>query len=464
MDLILKNAINKTFNSIELQKKFHIKNIGLMTNPYDAKEYVEMMKEDYMVSIFLRNSLVLKEYNKRFSNNILTENKYEAKIEVSDFFDFIKKSFLFESGLYDYRYYNQNINEQIGDYLGDLWNKGKNVVKKGVNKVVNTGKKIVKKGVEVVKKGVEVVSPYIKKVLDSQFAYFIPGLNVIKLGKDAKKVYDNWEKIKKMTLQDWVETFRNFLNGATGIAIQIVLALTGVGNLANLIAWGLLTAYDIGYQGFAKGNWNWYNILTDCVGLLGSGAAAAIFKGFKGVLGTIKTIDAFVPGLAKAAKTTPSITKTLVPWLNKIASGGATIISKIGQAFKWIATKIPLIGKLIKPLQNALNSIKTFFSNIGQGIQKYFKGSLTQNMKVAKGAHFDTVHIGKKLTALGDKTLTKKVIGKVTKILYKVLSGDTLQKILSKYAKAGVTADVVKQLNTGVNLSKLTPGTELRLA
>lgn len=600
----LKNVITKTINSIESQKLFHLKNIGNMTNSYDAKEYVEMMKEDYMVSFFIRNQIVLKEYNKTFSKNILTENKYEAKLEINDFFDFIKKSSLLEMGLYDQYSYKKIINKKTnlvlesknsvdklinknllseqwarlkdpigywkalynqlkaagigvkwqvandpakstfmywggwviwkntntnggypisftdkasgvnvafrfvdnsGKYAGQAANAIKIYPKTGTDTTFNLGQfgklsnsqmsttfkkysktspkkkapakekslldqgldfagKVVDKGTELVKKGVDFVSPYVKKVLDSQFAYFIPGLNVIKLGKDAQKVYDNWEKIKKMTLQDWVETFRNFLNGATGIAIQIVLALTGVGNLANLIAWGLLTAYDIGYQGFAKGNWNWYNILTDCVGLLGTGAAAAIFKGFKGVLGTIKTIDAFIPGLAKAAKTTPSITKTLVPWLNKIASGGATIISKIGQAFKWIVTKIPLVGKLIKPLQNALNSIKTFFSNIGQGIQKYFKGSLTQNMKVAKGAHFDTVHIGKKLTALGDKTLTKKVIGKVTKILYKVLSGDTLQKILNKYAKAGVTADVVKQLNTGVNLSKLTPGTELRLA
>jgi hypothetical protein len=59
------------------------------------------------------------------------------------------------------------------------------------------------------------------------------------------KIYFNWEKIKKMTFEAWVEEFRLFLNGATGVILQIVLALTGIGNIANWIANGFLLIYDV---------------------------------------------------------------------------------------------------------------------------------------------------------------------------------------------------------------------------
>jgi hypothetical protein len=600
----LKNVITKTINSIESQKLFHLKNIGNMTNSYDAKEYVEMMKEDYMVSFFIRNQIVLKEYNKTFSKNILTENKYEAKLEINDFFDFIKKSSLLEMGLYDQYSYKKIINKKTnlvlesknsvdklinknllseqwarlkdpigywkglynqlkaagigvkwevannpakstfmywggwviwkntntnggypisftdkasgvnvafrfvdygGKYAGQAANAIKIYPKTGTDTTFNLGQfgklsnsqmsatfkkysktapkkkapakekslldqgldfagKVVDKGTELVKKGVEVVSPYITKVLDSQFAYFIPGLSAVKLGYDAKKVYDNWEKIKKMTLEDWVEVFRNFLNGSVGIAIQIVLALTGKGHVINLIAWGLLFQYDWYYQGLMKGNFNWYNILTSLIGLIGTGAAAGVTSGAKAVLSSIKTVDALVPALAKAAPKTPSITTKLLPTLEKITTLGATIIGKVTNALNWLVSKIPLIGKLVKPLQNGIKSINTLISKITDGIKTYFKKGAGQNLQVGSHAHFDLPSLAKKLTALGDKTITKKVVGKVTKIIYKVLVGDTLQKILNKYEKSGVTADIVKQLNTGINLSKLTPGTELRLA
>ena len=605
------NYIKTVFDSLEEQKKFHLKNIGMIENLYDRDDYVEMMKEDYMISLHLRNATILNEYKNRFSSNLLIESEYEHRKEISKFFSFLKRSSLVEMKLCNTKIYSKLINEKSllgyglklyekkiisientnynrkplseqwarlkdpigywkglynqlkaagigvkwevannpakstfmywggwviwkntntnggypisftdkasgvnvafrfvdygGKYAGQAANAIKIYPKTGTDTTFNLGQfgklsnsqmsatfkkysktapkkkapakekslidqgldfagKVVDKGTELVKKGVEVVSPYITKVLDSQFAYFIPGLSAVKLGYDAKKVYDNWEKIKKMTLEDWVEVFRNFLNGSVGIAIQIVLALTGKGHVINLIAWGLLFQYDWYYQGLMKGNFNWYNILTSLIGLIGTGAAAGVTSGAKAVLSSIKTVDALVPALAKAAPKTPSITTKLLPTLEKITTLGATIIGKVTNALNWLVSKIPLIGKLVKPLQNGIKSINTLISKITDGIKTYFKKGAGQNLQVGSHAHFDLPSLAKKLTALGDKTITKKVVGKVTKIIYKVLVGDTLQKILNKYGKSGVTADIVKQLNTGINLSKLTPGTELRLA
>ena len=446
-------VFNKIINDIDMTRGVHLRNMKKMTAS-KKETYLNNVMENYILDFFPRNSFIQESFDKNFTYNILFESPNRSYRKLFEFFDFFKRAVLLECGVLTERRFKNLVTElDVLGAVGDVVNKG-----------VQMGKDVVNKGVEIGKKVVKAVSPYITKFLDSEFAYLVPGLNTIKLGMDAKKVYDNWEKIKKMTFEDWVETFRNFLNGVTGIAIQIVLALTGVGNLVNLIAWGLLTVYDIGYQGFAKGNWNWYNVLTDCVGLLGSGAAAAIFKGVKSTLTTIKSIQAFVPGIARASKTTPAITKTVVPWLQKIVTGGGTIITKIGQAFTWITTKIPLIGKVMKPLQKFTKSVQNFFLEIGKGMKKYFsKGALTQNMKVAKGTHFDLVSLGKKVAAVGDKNITKQIIGKVTKLYYTITKGDNLQKILQKFAGAGLTMEILKQLNYDHGL-EIKPGHKIRVA
>lgn len=446
-------VFNKIINDIDMTRGVHLRNMKKMSAS-KKETYLNNVMENYILDFFPRNSFIQESFDKKFTYNILFESPNRSYRKLFEFFDFFKRAVLLECGVLTERRFKNLVTElDVLGAVGDVVNKG-----------VQMGKDVVNKGVEIGKKVVKAATPYITKFLDSEFAYLVPGLNTIKLGMDAKKVYDNWEKIKKMTFEDWVETFRNFLNGVTGIAIQIVLALTGVGNLVNLIAWGLLTVYDIGYQGFAKGNWNWYNVLTDCVGLLGSGAAAAIFKGVKSTLTTIKSIQAFVPGIARASKTTPAITKTVVPWLQKIVTGGGTIITKIGQAFTWITTKIPLIGKVMKPLQKFTKSVENFFLEIGKGMKKYFStGALTQNMKVAKGTHFDLVSLGKKLAAVGDKNITKQIVGKVTKLYYTIAKGDNLQKILQKFAGAGLTMEILKQLNYDHGL-EIKPGHKIRVA
>jgi hypothetical protein len=448
-----KTVFGNLFNELNVQKGLHIRNMKKM-NESKRQVYLEEMMDNYVLDLFPRTNYIHEQFDKKFTDNILLESTNHSFRTLYNFFDFLKSSVLYECGFLNRRNFNIPLNEQgLLNSVGNAINKGYQTVKKGIQK-----------GVEIGKKAVKAVTPYVTKFLDSEFAYLVPGLNTIKLGMDAKKVYDNWEKIKKMTFEDWVEEFRNFLNGVTGIAIQIVLALTGVGNLVNLIAWGLLTVYDIGYQGFAKGNWNWYNVLTDCVGLLGSGAAAAIFKGVKSTLTTIKSIQAFIPGIASASKTTPAITKTVVPWLQKIVTGGGTIITKIGQAFTWITTKIPLIGKVMKPLQKFTSSVKNFFLEIGKGMKKYFStGAVTQNMKVAKGTHFDLVSLGKKIAAVADKNITKQIVGKVTKLYYTITKGDNLQKILQKFAGAGLTMEILNQLNYAHGL-EIKPGHKIRVA
>jgi hypothetical protein len=452
------NYVNIIFESLEKQKKFHQKNISMLNNIFDRNDYLDMLKEDYIYSLFIRNKTIINEYKRNHTSSLLLETVTDHRTDINIFFDFLKKSSMIEAGLADTRIFKSRLNEQ---WYKDAYNYAAGKVKSAYNKGKQVAKQVYNKGKQVVTKVAAAVSPYIKKVLDSQFAYFIPGLNVIKLGADAKKVYDNWDKIKKFTLDDWVNVFRNFLNGSVGIAIQIVLALTGVGNAANLIAWGLLLGYDLIYMGFIKGNWNWYNILTDCVGLLGTGAAAVAFKAVKPILAAVKGAKAIGPAIAKGA---PNLLSKITPLIQKIGSGAASLLKSLGQGITWLIQKIPLIGRLLTPIKNSLGKAKGFIDDLVHGFQKHFKGNVTQNMKVTKGAHFDTTHIAKKLTALGDKTLTKKVIGGVTKVFYTLAAGDTLNKIIGKYKLPDV--NYLKNLNSKehIDVAKIVPGKQIRVA
>ncbi len=66
------NYVRIIFKSLDEQKRFHLKNIQMMNNMYDKDDYVDMMKEDYMVDLHIRNSSILNEYKKRFFNNLFT--------------------------------------------------------------------------------------------------------------------------------------------------------------------------------------------------------------------------------------------------------------------------------------------------------------------------------------------------------------------------------------------------------
>jgi hypothetical protein len=346
--------------------------------------------------------------------------------------------------------------------------KGYQKVKSGIQKGYQTVKSGIQKGVEFGKKVVKAVSPYITKFLDSEFAYWVPGVSVIKLGYDINKIYKNWDYIKKMTFEDWAETFRSFLNGATGIIIQIVLALTGVGNIANWIANGLMLIYDIAYQGISKGNWNWYNILTSAIALVATGAAAAVFKPLKGLFTGIKSIPAIAPSIAKYS---PQLLTKISPLIQSIGGGISKIMGWVMKAFTTFTTKFTVIGKFLKPIGGGINKIKGYLDEVVKGFQSYFKKGVLQNaptVKNVKGAlggkaHFDTASISKKLLATGDKTLTKKIVGGITKLYYTIRAGDTLQKILSKFKPQGVTAEILKQLNYEHGL-EIKPGHLVRVA
>lgn len=413
--------------------------------------------DDYLFDIFPNTNFIHEQFDKFFTNNLILENKNHTYSSLYKFFNFLKKSVIYECGFLKRREFNTIINEQnLIDKVGGYIQKGVSTVKKGIQKGVEIGKKLVGK-----------VTPYIKKFLDSEFSRWVPGVAPLRAGYDAYKIYQYWDTIKKMTFEDWVESFRSFLNGKTGIVLQIVLALTGVGNIANWIANGFILIYDVVYQGISKGNWNWYNIITSAIALVGTGAASAIFKSVKPILSSVKSANQIGPAIAK----NPQLFAKISPLITKMGSGIGNIMQWVMKAFNVFTTKFKPLGRFLTPLKNGLGKIQTYLDEVVAGFKSHMGGKVGQysptkgniQKAVKSHSHFDTKHISQKLLATGDKTLTKKVVGAVTKVYYNVMKGDTLEKIISKFKPQGVNLDILKQLNASTGL-KVVPGSKIRVA
>jgi hypothetical protein len=450
-----KKVFGTLFNELNIQKGVHIRNMKKM-NESERQEYLEEMMDNYVLDIFPRTNFIHEQFDNNFTNNMLLESSNHSFRTLYNFFDFLKSSVLYECGFLNTRNFNISLNEQgFLDSVGNAINKGYQTLKTGVQKGVEIGKKVVK-----------AVTPYVTKFLDSEFAKFVPGIQLAKVAYDANKIYQNWEKIKKMTFEDWAEEFRSFLNGTAGVIIQIVLALTGIGNIANWIANGLMLIYDVAYQGIGKGNWNWYNILTSAIALVATGAAA-VLKPLGGVLKGVTAGSKIGPALSKS----PQLFNKIAPFIKSMGAGIGKIMGWVMTAFTTLTAKFPLIGRFLKPIGGAVNKIKGFLDEVVSGFQTYFKKGALQNaptVKNVKGAlgghaHFDTASIAKKLLATADKTLTKMVVGGITKMYYTIKAGDTLQTIISKFKPQGVTQEILKQLNYAHGL-EIKPGNKLRLA
>jgi LysM repeat protein len=422
--LILK-YINTIDSSLKIQEAAISGQLNLYASIQDKIEFLEFVEQNYMNEFFKTNQSVLREFKQNYAVNILNESAISLTERIAKYFNFVRNSILFENNLFEFDAYTDRLTEQgVFDRIKSAGAAALNTVKTGVKKIGRAATNVVKKGAQVVK-GVW------NKVMQSDVAWFIPGLNIAKVGYKVQKF---WDKIKKMTLAQWVEEFRNFLNGVAGIAIQIVLALTGAGNLINMIAWGLLLTYDV-VSAIKAGTLApyLYNILTSAIGLIGSGAAAAVLKPAKNIIASVKEANALIPALTKS----PTVWKSVGGLITKVANGGSIIVGKLANVFKWLFSKIPGLKKVLQPISNKLGSVKQMFDKFLYGIKTYAKGGAKQNLgkghsylgsadDLAKG-------LGKKAASTTDKIATKKIAGAAVKAYHTVkAAGETLMKIASR--------------------------------
>jgi hypothetical protein len=234
---------------------------------------------------------------------------------------------------------------------------------------------------------------------------------------EAKKLPNPFQGL---TLEQVANGFRDAMSGVGGSIAQIVISLFG-GHVINMVAWGLLVAYDI-YSWVQKGVVNWFNLLNDLIWLLLAGVGGKIMGALKPILkGETKLINIFT----KASKTT--WWSHLKLFLTKISSYGSKVILQIRQAISAIINKVPTLKSLLNPLLGIINRVGGVLTRIEQTFVEFSK--IKPVMKVAKVV----------------KPMVKPVttVAKVLKPMVK-----PVVKVAKEYVKGDIQSRVV---NTGLN-------------
>lgn len=179
--------------------------------------------------------------------------------------------------------------------------------------------------------------------------------------------------LQKVTLEEFISGFRDVISGVGGNIAQIIIAGLG-GHVVNMVAWGLLVAYDI-YYWVKNGTVDWFNLLHDTFWLLLSGVGGK-------VMGALKPL---IKGESNLLKIFTKLSKTkswtyIKSILSKISSYTNRAVTKITQSLKTIISKFPSLKTLLNPLMKVLNRVGGVFKTIDDTFVQYSK------LSVKKGA------------------------------------------------------------------------------
>ena len=179
---------------------------------------------------------------------------------------------------------------------------------------------------------------------------------------------------KTMTLDEFMEDFREALSHPAMIGLEVFLLSTGVGVGAVVASYVALLAYDV-YKGVTTGNWDWLNIIFEVLAIVSSGVLnkplIPILRAAKGL--RLNTLDKVLKFLSKTK---------IWPKIESFLNSGVDILKSfsknINKFFKWLSQKtgfkfiegIP--SKVQGVLNSIINKILNFLKLIGKGLIEPF--------------------------------------------------------------------------------------------
>jgi hypothetical protein len=197
--------------------------------------------------------------------------------------------------------------------------------------------------------------------------------------KDLMKKYQ--PKAQEMTLDKFMEGFRDALYSPAGIAVETFLTSTGLGSIGVISSYAALLIYDI-YLSISNNDTNWLNIVFDLLGMLTSGALSGLLAPI------VKSAGKGFTTLEKALLSLKNSKywKSIYPVLVKIGESIGWITSYISKGIQWIVKSLgPKVPSFIK---TGANKIISFLKTIPSQITNFLKkiGTKTGNVlkKMAK--------------------------------------------------------------------------------
>jgi hypothetical protein len=189
------------------------------------------------------------------------------------------------------------------------------------------------------------------------------------------------------------EDWREILFSPEGIAIETILAATGIGDIVPVIAWGVMLAWDIYLWKSGDSKFSWLNLIMDVIGVVAGAAAKGLKVIFEGLFGPIaKTAGKGVVGIVEKGMENPqtaSIFKKFAqsakPYVSKLTSA----LSQVGKFLKdklgitWVGKVINKVGDAIAEILNAIGfkSSATKAASMGITQKELTKQGVRQGVK-----------------------------------------------------------------------------------
>jgi hypothetical protein len=185
-----------------------------------------------------------------------------------------------------------------------------------------------------------------------------------------------------MTLDEFMEGYRDVLTHPVMVGLEVVLTSSGYGVTAVVAAYTALLAYDV-YKGVVNEDWDWLNIVFDILGIVSSGV----------ISGTLRPIMKGAQGLKlnSLGKVLTYLSKTKI-WseIKPLLQGGINILKSISKGIKkallWISKKTGF-----KSIEYAGVSVETWVKKIVYDIEEFLKSSVKKTVKFLEpGANIGT--------------------------------------------------------------------------
>jgi len=273
-------------------------------------------------------------------------------------------------------------------------------------------------------------------------------------------LYDFEKHVEKYGgVHGFFESVREFLLSPSGVATQIALSFTGVGNIATIVVWAIMLIYDC--FAISMGKSNWFNIIIDVISLATAGKGG-------GIIG--KLISKFGPEIGAGFNTLINKVITylseskLGKWvIESVKASLEKMTSLVDDGYKVMKTtfNIKWVDKTIGTVKQWLNDIVKWFKQIPEKIGEKIASKVTSS--VAKGTiqKFVTSVFGKntavtKSLIQGMENLTQDQIKKATGNYIEDVSVKLAQKT-AEDMKNSTIEDVLVTIDSkfGTKMAKL---------
>lgn len=354
------NLLIELKNELEFQKTVHLHAISLL-DENEKTSYILRVQSDYISYLFNEQVEIIEKHLKYFENLI--------KETIQDFSQLFNEFNLFIYESLRLKYYS--LTEQLG--------------------YSNPGGYP-----EIMKRSAESDLKKVNSALQSAVTY-----------------------IREKGLTYVFETLRNALMSGVGTAIQIALSFTGVGAIANEVAWGIMTLYDA-YQYFVNNTTgSLSNLIIDLICLLTAGSLGKVLKGF--VNFAANSITAVISKFMQSG-----LGQSLKPIVKTIEGGASAVSNFLSSASQFMKDKMG-----IGWVSGQIDKVKKFFLEMSIALSKAIGGAAA---KAASSVIRAGVKLGNKFEVSVFQELSKKSEQQLAREFRKTITKSKLNAA-DKYAK-----------------------------